>query len=38
MADVDIKFAADLEDIKQRLDEIEHNTHSWAEKIKERQA
>jgi hypothetical protein len=35
MADVDLKFSADLEDIKHRLDEIEHNTSSWAEKIKQ---
>lgn len=35
MSDVDVKFSADMEDIKQRLDEIERNTSSWTEKLKQ---
>lgn len=34
-ADVEFKFAADLEEIKKRLEEIEAASHSWAEKIKQ---
>lgn len=34
-ADVDVKFAADLEEIKKNLEELNHYFHGWSHQIKE---